>query len=132
MRRFRRGVGLQQPFVLYNLEGKGIEHVVGRLSGQVLGYGPVDDLFAASTKNIDLDEGVSRFEPGCQSPRVLDTHGAPKYNFAFLLPAADQLVFRLRPSTESSPENNYQSESAIPSRFEHRSVPHMTLVTVLV
>src|SRR5262249_18406466 len=106
MRRFRRGVGLQQAFVLYNLEGKGIEHVVGRLSGQVLGYGSVDDLFAASTKNIDLDEGGSRFEPGWPNPPGLHPHGAPKYNIAFLLRAADQLVFRLRPGVESSRENS--------------------------
>jgi len=91
----------------------------------MLGHGSIDDLFAAGTKNIDLNEWVFCLETGRQSFRIIDTHRAPKHNFPFLLPSADQFFFGLRPRARSSEEKNQQpNKSTITRRFYSRWIPH--------
>jgi len=98
----------------------------------MLGHGSIDNLFAAGTKNIDLDEGVFCLETGRQSFRIIDTHRAPKHNFPFFLRSANQFVFGLRPGARSSEEKNQQqNKSTITRRFHPRSVSHGSSLTRL-
>src|SRR5882724_622484 len=90
----------------------------------MLGHGSIDDLFTAGTKNINLDEGVSRFETRGQRFRIVNAHGAPKYNFTFFLRSANQFVFRLRPRARSSEEKNQQQNKSTITRFYSRWIPH--------
>jgi hypothetical protein len=90
----------------------------------MFGYGSIDDLFAARSKNIDLDEGISRFETCGQRFRIVDPHGAPEYNFTFFLRSANQFVFRLRPGKTNEEKNQKQNKSTITGCFHDRWIPH--------
>ena len=126
MRRLRGGIRLQEPFVLQNLQRKGIEHVVSRFSRQVLCERSVDDLFAPGTEDIDFDEGVSRFKSRCQRARIFYAHGAPEDNLAFFLRPGDQLRFGLCPGVRSGCQKKPQQDESTATRCLG-SVTHVAL-----